>query len=472
MKKKPKHNDKNAVAKEAASPPVPVSVGDTVRLRIEALNHDGEGVGRLNGFTVFVPGALPGEVAETRVISLQKRYARALPASLAEISPYRREPHCDLYNVCGGCQLLHLDYQEQLRFKEKTVSEALRRIGGTAMQVRPIIGMETPWRYRNKIQVPFGVKNSGIAAGYYGKRSHDIIDMKSCLLQRTSGDLVINTIRRIMEDLEIPAYNEKNHSGLVRHVLGRQSFSNDNLLIVIVTNGRSFPRKDQFIAALRDAIPGIVGIVQNINTGRTNIILGAEEITLWGEPWLWDNLGGFNFKISPGSFFQINPLQTEALYEKVVEYAALTGSETVFDLYCGIGTISLFLAHGAGRVIGVELDAAAVEDAKENVKVNGIGNVDFYEGAAEKIVPYLYKNGNRADVAVVDPPRKGCAADLLETMTVMQPQRIVYVSCNPATLARDLGFLKQNGYFPREAQAVDMFPQTTHVETVVWLQRK
>ncbi|NLX90525.1 MAG: 23S rRNA (uracil(1939)-C(5))-methyltransferase RlmD [Firmicutes bacterium] len=449
----------------------PVATGEIIQLQIDSLNHNGEGVGRISGYAVFVPGALPGELVQAKVISLQKNYCRALIESVTQTSPERLEPICDQYTACGGCQLLHLAYGEQLRLKQKTVEDALWRIGGLQIPVRPTIGMDEPWHYRNKAQVPVAVQNGEILAGFYEKRSHNIVNLKRCHLQHPDNDQVAHAVRRILGELKIPAYQENTHTGLVRHILARTSFSTGNILAVIITNGRTFPRKEEFVAGLRRAVPNITGIVQNINTRKGNTILGPEEIILWGQPWLMETLDGLQFIISPRSFFQVNPLQTEVLYRKAVEYAALTGSETVFDLYCGSGTISLFLARGACRVIGVESVEAAIKDARENAALNGITNVEFHAGPAEKIVPTLLKEGEKADVVVVDPPRKGCDAALLDTMAKMQPQRIVYVSCNPATLARDLKILHQKGYIPLEAQPVDMFPHTFHVECVVLITR-
>lgn len=449
----------------------PVQKGEIVQLDIGSLNHDGEGVGRLKDYAVFVPGALPGETVKAKVISLQKNYCRAIIESIIRSSPDRLVPRCNHFMACGGCRLLHLKYKEQLRLKQKIVEDALLRIGGLKVSVLPTLGMAEPWLYRNKAQVPVGMRNGKIQAGFYEMHSHNIVDLERCHIQHPANDQVVHAVRRILDELNISTYEEITHTGLVRHIVTRTSFSHGQVLVVIVTNGRSFPQKEFFIAALRKEVPDIAGIVQNINIKRTNVILGDEEITLWGQPWLPEKLGGLKFKISPRSFFQVNPPQAEVLYEKAVSFAQLTGNEMVFDLYCGSGTIALFLARHAAGVVGVELVETAVRDARENAAINNIHNVEFHIGLAEKSAIQLYKDGYRPDVVVVDPPRKGCDPSLLNTIAEMRPDRIVYISCNPSTLARDLKILHQKSYTPIEAQPVDMFPHTAHVECCCLLSR-
>lgn len=456
----------------AAKTTTPVTTGDTITLQIESLNHDGEGVGRFQGFTVFVPGAVPGEVVEANVISVQKNYGRALLSSIDQESPQRITPRCEHYEQCGGCQLQHLSYEAQLQLKQKTVQDALQRIGGITIPVHPTLGMKNPWHYRNKAQVPIGRQGHAIVAGFYEKRSHNIVDLTCCHIQHPVNDTIVHTVRRILTELGISAYDEREHRGLVRHILARTSFTTGEVIVVIVTNGFTLPKTELLVKAMQDNIHGLCGLVQNVNTRRGNTILAKEDITLWGRPWLREQLGCLTFRVSPRSFLQVNPTQTEVLYAKTLDYAGLTGKETVFDLYCGIGTISLYLARTAGKVIGVEYVEDAVRDARENAASNNISNTEFFTGAAEDVVPRLYKQGYRADVVVVDPPRKGCDQSLLSTITQMAPQRIVYVSCNPATLARDIKYLHEHGFVPKEAQPVDMFPHTPHVECVVRIQRK
>lgn len=338
--------------------------------------------------------------------------------------------------------------------------------------MRSTIGMSNPWQYRNKAQVPIGFIDGAVRAGFYEKRSHNIVDINCCHIQHSANDQVVHAIRKILTELPISIYHEKTHKGVIRHVLARTSFSTGEVLVVLITNGRSLPQREELITRLRANIENLCGIVQNINTRPGNVILGREELTLWGQPYLTENLSSLTFHISSRSFFQVNPIQTEVLYNKAKEYASLTGNETVFDLYCGIGTISLFLAKSAGSVIGVESVSAAVSDARHNAELNNITNTEFHAGLAEEVVPRLFKEGYRADVVVVDPPRKGCDEALLATMVNMNPSRIIYISCNPATLARDLKYLAAHGFKPTEVQPVDMFPHTAHVETVVLIERR
>ena len=450
----------------------PVSIGDQIELQIVGLNHQGEGVGRFHSFTIFVPDTVPNDQVIARVISLQKNYARALPEKILKPSPFRIAPFCQHYGACGGCQLQHLAYQQQLQFKQNLVADTLKRIAQIEIPVHPTIGMANPWQYRNKAQVPVGVEAGIVQAGFYEKRSHKIVNLASCPIQHSANDETVKVVRQILQEMGISIYSEANHTGFVRQIMTRTSFATGDILLVLVTNGRRFPQADNFVQHAREKIKNLTGIVQNINTKRGNTILGPEEVTLWGNHYITEKIGLLQFKVSSRSFFQVNPLQTEKLYAKTKEYAALTGQETVFDLYCGIGTIALYLAAQAAKVIGVEIVEAAVKDARENAKLNHINNAEFHTGAAEAVVPKLLQQGYRADVVVVDPPRKGCDKTLLKTITIMQPKRIVYVSCNPATLARDLKYLNENGYKALEAQPVDMFPQTSHVECIALIQRE
>jgi|LFRM01.1.fsa_nt_gb 23S rRNA (uracil1939-C5)-methyltransferase len=449
----------------------PVSKGQKLELEIERLNHEGEGVGRFQGFTVFVPQTVPGDKVIARVISVQKSYARALPETVITASPLRVEPHCEHFAVCGGCQLQHLDYSEQLRRKTEMVRDALQRIGGLDVPVLPTIGMSDPWHYRNKAQVPVGQEAGKVSAGFYAKRSHKIVDLTACPIQHPANDQVVHVVRSLLAELAIPIYNEVEHQGIIRHIMARTSFATGEVLVVLVTNGPHLPKAEQIAAELQAQIPNLVGVVQSINTRRGNTVLGDKEKTLWGQPYLTEKLGSLQFRLSPRSFFQVNPQQTEVLYRIAKAYAALQGSETVFDLYCGIGTIALLVSDAAAKVVGVEIVPDAVEDARQNAILNGITNVEFHLGAAEIVVPKLYLQGYKADVLLVDPPRKGCDEALLKTMAAMQPERIVYISCNPATLARDLKYLTAHGFTVNDVQPVDMFPQTAHVECVVLMSK-
>ncbi len=449
----------------------PVSKGDLVEVEIVDLSHDGEGIGHTVGFTLFVPETVPGDLAEARIISVQKTYARALPVSIIRSSSYRTEPRCNHFHQCGGCQLQHLKYPHQLRLKQKRVSDAIRRLGGLEAPVRPIVGMANPWSYRNKAQVPIAREGDRVVAGFYEKRSHRVVNIESCPIQHAGGNRVIDETRAALQALQIPVYDETNHRGLIRHILSRISFSTGEVLVTIITNGEKLPHTALLVERLCSRIENLVGIVQNINTRRGNVVLGNRNLTLWGRPYLVEKLGDLSFHVSPHSFFQVNPLQTGVLYDRVLAFAGLTGSETVFDLYCGAGAIALYLARKADRVVGVESVVQAVEDARANTSLNRIGNAEFYHGRAEEIVPDLLQKGVRADVIVVDPPRKGCDTELLKTISEAAPERIVYVSCNPATLARDLKILSADSYVTVEVQPVDMFPHTSHVECVVLMSR-
>lgn len=340
------------------------------------------------------------------------------------------------------------------------------------MPVLPVLGMADPWGYRNKAQVPVSLAEGKALAGFYKKRSHTIVDIDTCPVQAPANEEVFRAARIAIEKGKIPVYDEGSHSGILRHVVARVSMASGEVLIVLVTNGPVFPGKDLFVKSLTTQVKNLVGIVQNVNSRRGNSIFGREDITLWGRPYIEEKLGDLVFRVSPQSFFQVNTLQMEVLYDKVKEYTQLSGKETIFDLYCGTGTIALYLSPFARRVVGVESVGAAVEDARQNARLNGITNAEFFLGRAEDVVPKLMKDSHKADVVVVDPPRGGCEPALLETISAMKPERVVYVSCNPATLARDLKYLVEAGYSIAEVQPVDMFPHTSHVETVVLLERK
>ncbi len=442
-------------------------------LDITGMTHEGQGVGRIDGLAVFVDGALEGEQAEIRIIKLNKSYAVGKLLKVLKASQHRIKPFCGAYKRCGGCNLQHMDYSAQLAFKTRLVRDNLERLGGLKdVMVHETIGMEQPFNYRNKAQYPVAAVNGDIITGFYAARSHDVIDSEDCGIQNIDSDKVRKVVRQFMGDKGITAYDETTGKGLVRHVITRNGFHTGEIMVVLVLNGRGLPEGDELVQRLIKAVPGITSIFVNVNTQRTNVILGGENILLYGSESIVDTIGPYRFSISPHSFFQVNPVQTEVLYAKALEYAALTGVETVFDLYCGIGTISLFLSAKAGKVYGVEVVEQAIADAVENARINGVTNAEFIAGEAEKVVPELYGKGVRADVVVLDPPRKGCDESLLHLLADMQPQRIVYVSCNPATLARDLKYLDAQGYKAVEVQPVDMFPWSAHVETVCLLSKR
>jgi len=452
---------------------IPVSKNDVVTVQFEDLTHDGSGVAKVDGYPLFVPFGLPGEKATVRVVKANKGYGFGRLEEILEPSPDRVEYPCSLHKECGGAQLLHLSYEGQLRAKEKQVRDALERLGGLKdVNVHPVMGMEHPWSYRNKVQVPVGEQNGKIVAGYFKKRSHEIVDMTNCDVELSMDDSIVLKVKDICAENGISPYDEKTHRGILRHIVVRWAKETGEIMIVLVTRTRTLPNKDEIVKDIVKNIPNVKSIVQNINVQRTNVILGDRSVTLWGTNTITDYIGDIKFAISPRSFYQVNPTQTKVLYEKALEYADLTGEETVIDAYCGIGTISLFLAQKAKKVYGVEIVEDAVRDARKNAEINNITNAEFEVGAAETVITNWYNEGIKADVIVVDPPRKGCDESLLNTILAMKPKKVVYVSCNPGTLARDLRILEEGGYKTREVQPVDMFPQTTHIENVAVLELK
>ncbi|WP_277375688.1 23S rRNA (uracil(1939)-C(5))-methyltransferase RlmD [Paenibacillus polymyxa] len=487
---------------------LPVQKNDEAVIDIIGMNHDGEGVGRVEGFTLFVPGALPGEKVRVKVLKTKKQYGYAKLLDIAQASPDRIAAPCAIYDQCGGCQLQHMSYEAQLGWKRQHVVDVLERIGKLSVAtdggadtakasdsaindgglnadsmsvhlrrvqgvvVHPTLGMSEPWRYRNKAQVPIGVTEGGLVGGFYARGSHRIVDMNTCLIQDERNDEVVARVKEIGRMLGISAYNEETGRGLLRHVVVKTAFRTGEMMLVLVTNGRDIPHADAWIGSIREHIPHVASICQNVNTKRTNVIFGDETRVLWGRDVIYDYIGNVQFAISARSFYQVNPVQTEVLYSKTVEYAGLTGKETVIDAYCGIGTISLFLAQHADQVYGVEIVKEAIDDARSNALLNEMHNVKFEVGASEDVIPAWKEQGITADVIVVDPPRKGCDPRLLDTILEMKPERVVYVSCNPSTLARDLRLLEDGGYRTVEVQPVDMFPHTVHVESVALLVRK
>ena len=446
---------------------------DILTVTIEDMGQDGEGIGKADGYTLFVKDAVIGDVIEAKIMKVKKNYAYARLMRILEPSPHRVEPVCPMARPCGGCQLQMMDYQEQLCFKQKKIEDNLRRIGGfEQIPMEPILGMEQPFRYRNKAQFPVGTDKEGnLVTGFYAGRTHDIINNRNCYLGVEENRQVLDVVLGWMEKYGVSAYDEKTGTGLVRHILIRYGFKTGEMMVCLVINGERVPKQEALVERLRE-ISGMTSITTSTNQERTNVIMGSKIRTLWGTPYISDYIGEVKYQISPLSFYQVNPVQTEKLYGTALEYAGLDGNETVWDLYCGIGTISLFLAQKAKKVYGVEIVPAAIEDARRNAELNGITNAEFFVGKAEEVLPEMYAKGEaRADVIVVDPPRKGCDAALLETVVKMQPERIVYVSCDSATLARDLKWLCAEGYELKRVRGVDMFPMTGHVETVVLLSK-
>ena len=447
---------------------------DLVTLEIEDCGIDGEGIGKADGFTVFVKDAVIGDTVTAKIIKAKKNYGYGRLMEVLKPSPYRVEPKCEFARQCGGCQLQALSYDQQLVFKTNKVKGHLERIGGfTDIPMEPIIGMDELFHYRNKAQFPVGRNKEGkIVTGFYAGRTHNIIENRDCALGVAENKEVLDRVIAHMEKYRIEPYNEATGKGLVRHVLIRYGYFTKEVMVCLILNGNKLPKEEQLVKSLCE-IPGMTSITINVNKKHSNVILGEEICLLWGQEYITDRIGDISYQISPLSFYQVNPMQTQKLYAKALEYADLHGEETVWDLYCGIGTISLFLAQKAKFVRGVEIVPAAIENAKENAKLNGLENTEFFVGKAEEVLPREYKkNGVYADVIVVDPPRKGCDETLLETMVEMNPERIVYVSCDSATLARDLKYLCERGYELRKVCPVDQFGMTIHVETVVLLSHK
>ena len=451
---------------------VPVEKGKSYEIEIKTLGTSGEGVGRYQEFTVFVPYALPGEKVLAGIEEVKKTYAKGKLQKILTKSADRVAPICAIYDKCGGCQLQHLDYMAQLKAKRQQVIDAITRIGKQSdVYVEPTIGAATPWNYRNKMQFPIGKQKGKTIIGCFAQGSHQIIDTTDCHIQKEGNNEVVNAIREIVNKLNIPVYNEDKHSGVLRHVVGRVGKKGD-IMVVIVTASDKMPREKEFVKMLRAKLPKVVSIQQNIQTYRNNVIMGRDTKLLWGKPTILDNIGRLSFHISPRSFFQVNTEQAEVLYNKALEFADLHGEETVIDAYCGTGTITLFLAQKAREVYGIEIVKPAIQDAKKNTRDNNVRNAEFIVGDATVIMPKLYRQGIRANVVVVDPPRAGCTEVVLETFANMKPEKIVYVSCNPASLARDMAVLAKLGYKAKKVQPVDMFPNTSHVETVVPLSHK
>lgn len=494
--------------KNSDSKTAPVAVGQTYSIPIDGLGSSGEGVGRVDHFTVFVPFSLPGETVKARITQVKKSYATGRLIEVESPSAHRIDPLCPVYGTCGGCQLQHVDYEEQLNLKTRMVQDMVARIGkADPAIVLPAIGPETPWQYRNKMQLPVGGTRENVQMGFYAMGSHHIVPVTDCAIQMEGNNEIAKACYEIARDLKIEPYDETTGTGVLRHVIGRvakskqseeirqgkqsehraqgnegekskqgeeksvmggkeQESAEEEWMVILVTATEELPRSEGWINHLTRRFPQIRSIIHNYNPKRTNVIMGPESKVLWGKEQIEDKIKDLQFSLSGHSFFQVNPAQTAVLYDKALEYAGLQGEETVIDAYCGTGTISLFLAHQAKKVIGIEIVEAAIADAKENAKRNGFTNTRFIAGDAAEEMPRLYKAGVRPDVIVFDPVRAGCKEPVLTAAAIMEPKRMVYVSCNPASMARDLVVLRSYGYEAVKIQPVDMFPQTSHVECV------
>ena len=443
----------------------------SLTLEITGYTAEGMGVARWEGRVVFIPGTILGERWEVQLLKVKTNVAWGRAVRLLAPSPERVELDCPLAGRCGGCQYRHMTYEEELRAKRQRVQDALTRVGGVSLELPQVLGAENPLRYRNKVQFPVAQEKRGLAVGYYRSRSHDVLDVDDCLLQPETVTTLRRAFKGWMERYRVPAYDEGTCQGLIRHLYVRTNQAGEALCCV-VANGTRLPHAPELVQALRQAVPTLAGLVLNTNTKDTNVILGPNYRTIWGRDFLEERLCGMTFRLSVPSFFQINRAQTERLYAQALEFAGLTGQETVLDLYCGIGTISLALAQRAGQVIGAEIVPEAVQDAQANAARNQVPNARFLCGDAGEAAFQLAAEGVRPQVICVDPPRKGLAPEVPEILASMAPERIVYVSCDPATLARDVKRFGELGYPAVKAQAVDLFPRTAHVETVVLLGRE
>ena len=452
-----------------------INKNDEIIIDIVDQGFTGEGIGKVDNYPLFIDFTLPGEKIKTRVLKTNKNFGFGKMMEILTKSDKRVEPPCPYYYRCGGCHIMHSSYEGQLEFKRKRVIDSLERIGKIKdIDVDKTIGMENPWRYRNKVQIPLGRVNGEFIAGFYARRSHRIVDINACIVQHEDGDKVLAIVREWAEEFKISTYQNDltvNLKGILRNLMVRKGFRTGDLMVVLVVTREEVPQIDVLLERLKK-IEGFSSLVLNINDTDTNLVLGEKNIILYGEGHITDYIGEYIFKISPHSFFQVNPVQTEVMYNTALAYADLNGSETVFDAYCGAGTISLFLSKKAKKVYGIEIVPEAIADAKENALLNHVDNTEFIVGKAEEVIVDLIEKGIRADVVVVDPPRKGCDLKLLEAIKEIAPKKIVYVSCDPGTLARDLGILESFGFKTMKVTPIDNFPNSYHVETVVMLERK
>ncbi len=435
---------------------------------IDDCGSSGEGIGKINGFTIFVENTVIGDEVEIKILKLKKSYGYGKLIKIINPSKHRVIPICNISNKCGGCQLQNYDYTTQLKLKQKQVKDNLERIGNLKnIDVLETIGMDNPLYYRNKAQFPVKTQYKKLQVGFYLKGTHNIINIDTCYIQHNINNKILKIIKEFITKYKISTYDEKTHKGLIRHILTRVSFNTNEIMVCLIINGKQLPNSSELIKQLQ-TISDIKSIILNYNTNKGNVILGDKIEVLWGNSYIVDYIGNIKFEISPLSFFQVNPIQTEVLYNKILDYAQLTGEEVVLDAYCGIGSISLFIAHKSKKVYGIEIVEMAINDAKINAKINNIDNVEFYVGKAEELIQTINIKPN---IVIVDPPRKGCEQNLLETILEMKPNKIIYVSCNSATLARDLKILCRDDYYIKEVQPIDQFPMTTHVETVCLLLR-
>lgn len=448
-----------------------INIGDKYELYIDNMAHEGQGVGRLDGIAVFVKGALKGEKVLAQIDEKHKNYLNAHVEKILEPSKERIIPECIYAGKCGGCTLQHLSYRGQLEFKKQVVCDSLLRIGKINTNVFDIIGMDYPLYYRDKAEYPVGIEDGDIKTGFYSSKSHNIIGIDSCMIQCSISIEAMKLVREWAKNFKISIYDEKSGNGLLRHVITKVGFTTREVMVILVINGRDIPYKNELISELQKNIKNLKSVVLNVNKSRSKLVMGRENIVNYGSGYITDYIGDKKFEISPLSFFQVNPLQTKVLYEKALEYADLKGDEIVIDVYCGIGTISIFFAEHVKHVYGIEIVSDAVEDAKRNAAINGIDNADFIAGKAEQVMKKLYKEGLKPDIIVLDPPRKGLDKDVVDASIKMNPKRIIYVSCNPTTLARDLRIFEDNGYKTEKVQPVDMFPYTYHVECVTLMSR-
>ena len=450
---------------------------DIIKLNIEKTSSDGRGIGYIDGKICFVAGTLEGEVVDAKIYSIHNSYCTAEAVNIISESPFRQKGYCPTSNMCGGCPLSHIKYEKQLDIKRQHVVDTLSRIGGindADAITNPTVGMDSPECYRNKMVFPIGMKEGHAIGGFYAPRSHDVVGLSACCVGEDCAVSALNTVLDFMNKYKISAYDERTHHGFIRRVFARTGYHSRDLMIVISTYNEKIKKLDKLTEMLKNTDFGtynLKSIVLNVNSAKNNLVLGNKNITLWGSDTICDSILGLNFTISPHSFFQVNPIQTECLYGKALELAEIDNTKTVLDIYCGIGTISLCAAKSAKKVIGVEIADAAIEDAKKNAAANKLENTEFFCGAAEDIVPTLIRKGERPDVIIIDPPRKGSDEKTLSAMLTASPERIVYVSCNPATLARDAKFLTEGGYRMTSATPVDMFPNTEHVECCLLLCR-